>query len=174
MISRPSAQKRSVYLMVRVLVSYYSESGNTEKMAKAIAEGATQVEGVSVDLKRVEQTTMDDLIGADAIVVGSPTYYGLLAAPVKKLFDDSVKIHGKLQGKIGAAFTSAGGTATGAETTLLSILQAMLVHGMVVQGSSDNKHYGPAATGAPEPKELDLCRVRGSAVATLATRLAKK
>jgi NAD(P)H dehydrogenase (quinone) len=160
--------------MVRVLVSYYSESGNTEKLAKAIAKGAMEVPDVEVVSKRVEETSLDDLLSADAIVMGSPTYCGLLAAPLKKLLDESVKIHGKLEGKVGAAFTSAGGTATGAETTILSILQAMLVHGMVVQGSPDAKHYGPAATGAPNAKELAVCRTKGHNTAELAKKLCGK
>lgn len=66
--------------MVRVLISYYSESGNTEKLAKAIAKGAVEVLDVEVQVKRVEETSLDDLLSADAIVMGSPTYYGLLAA----------------------------------------------------------------------------------------------
>ena len=160
--------------MIRVLVSYYSESGNTEKLAKAIAQGAEEVPDVKVLLKRVDETSLDDLQSADAIVLGSPTYYGLLAAPLKKLLDESVKIHGKLEGKVGAAFTSAGGVATGAETTLLSILQAMLVHGMIIQGNPDAKHYGPAATGAPKAKELAICKTKGHNVAELAKKLAKK
>jgi len=160
--------------MVRVLVSYYSESGNTEKLAKAIAQGAEEVPDVEVQLKRVDETSLDDLQSADAIVLGSPTYYGLLAAPLKKLLDESAKIHGKLEGKVGAAFTSSGGVATGAETTLLSILQAMLVHGMIIQGSPNAKHYGPAATGAPNAKELAICKTKGRNVAELAKKLAKK
>jgi NAD(P)H dehydrogenase (quinone) len=71
---------------------------------------------------------------------------------LKALIDESVKIHGKLEGKVGAAFTSSGGTATGAETTLLSIMQAMLVHGMIVQGRANGKHYGAAAVALPVKK----------------------
>ena len=157
--------------MVKVLVSYYSETGNTEKMAKGIADGAGEISNVEVELKRAEKTTLDDLLGADAIVLGSPTYYGLLATPVKRLLDESAKIHGKLEGKVGGAFTSAGGTATGAETTILSILQAMLIHGMIIQGNPNNKHYGPAATGAPDSKELDACKTKGRAIAELTKKL---
>ncbi|MBS7610027.1 NAD(P)H-dependent oxidoreductase [Candidatus Bathyarchaeota archaeon] len=159
--------------MVKVLVSFYSKGGNTEKMAKALAEGAKEVEGVEVELKRVEETGLEDLISADAIALGSPTYYGLLAAPVKRLLDESVKIHGKLEGKVGIAFTTSGGTATGAETTLLSILQAFLVHGMIVQGDSKDKHYGPAATGTPNAEDLRLCKERGRNIALLALKLSR-
>jgi NAD(P)H dehydrogenase (quinone) len=94
-----------------------------------------------------------------------------MSAKLKALIDESVKIHGKLEGKVGAAFTSSGGTATGAETTLLSILNAMLIHGMIVQGRANEKHYGAAAAGAPNQKDLEQCRTLGKRVASLATKL---
>ena len=115
--------------MARVLVLYDSESGNTEKMAFAVAEGVEQVENVEVTVKKVEQANLNDLCSSDGIIMGSPTYYGQMSGKLKTFIDRSVKMHGKLEGKVGAAFTSAGGTATGAETTLLAILETMLVHG---------------------------------------------
>jgi len=157
--------------MVKILIVFHSRSGNTEIMAHAVAEGANQVDGATVEIKKAKETRLDDLLNADGIVMGSPTYYGLMSGQLKTLLEQSVKIHGKLQGKVGAAFTSAGGNATGAETTLLSILQAMLVHGMIVQGRSDNKHYGAAARGAPKDEEIEDCRNLGKKVAALATRL---
>ena len=160
--------------MVKILIVFYSTSGNTEKMAHAVAEGAKQVEGATVEIKKAGETKLEDLLNADGIIMGSPTYYGLMAAQLKTLLDESVKVHGKLQGKVGAAFASAGGYATGAETTLLSILQAMLVHGMIIQGRSDNKHYGATARGAPKDEEMEDCRHLGRKVATLATKLLEK
>ncbi|MDH7606924.1 MAG: NAD(P)H-dependent oxidoreductase [Candidatus Bathyarchaeota archaeon] len=141
--------------MAKILIVYYSKTGNTEKMAYAVAEGAKQVEGVDVIVKKVDKTSLDDLLEADGIIMGSPTYYGQMSAKLKALIDESVKIHGKLEGKVGAAFTSSGGTATGAETTLLSILNAMLIHGMIVQGRADDKHYGAAAVENPNKKSLN-------------------
>jgi len=157
--------------MVKVLVVYDSKTGNTEKMAFAVAEGAKQIGTIEVVVKKVEQTSLDDLLNADGIIMGSPTYYGQMSAKLKALIDESVKIHGKLEGKVGAAFTSSGGTATGAETTLLSILNAMLIHGMIVQGRANEKHYGAAAAGAPNQKDLEQCRTLGKRVASLATKL---
>jgi len=157
--------------MVKILVVYDSKTGNTEKMAFAVAEGAEQLEGVKASIKKVDKTNLKDLLDADGIIVGSPTYYGQMSAKLKALIDESVKIHGKLEGKVGAAFTSSGGTATGAETTILSILQAMLVHGMIVQGRSDDKHYGAAAIGSPSEKELELCKELGKRVASLIKKL---
>lgn len=158
--------------MAKVLVVYDSASGNTEKMAEAVGDGIGRVAGVHSEVKRVDRTSLDDLVSADGIIIGSPTYYGLMSAKIKALIDSSQKIHGKLEGKVGAAFTSSGGTATGAETTMLSILQTMLVHGMIVQGRPDDKHYGVAAVGTPRAGELKLCRELGSRVAELVTKLA--
>jgi NAD(P)H dehydrogenase (quinone) len=153
--------------MAKILIVYDSRTGNTEKMASAVAEGAKQVKGVKVDVKKVEKATLEDLQAADGIIMGSPTYYGGMSGKLKEFIDKSVKIHGQLEGKVGAAFTSSGGTASGAETTLLSILQAMLVHGMVVQGRSDDKHYGAAAVGSPREKDIETCKALGKKVANL-------
>jgi NAD(P)H dehydrogenase (quinone) len=154
-----------------ILIVYDSETGNTEKMASAVEAGVRGVDAVDVITKRVDETGLDDLAAADGIIVGSPTYYGLMSAKVKKLFDKSVKIHGKLEGKVGAAFTSAGGTATGAETTIFSILEALLVHGMIIQGRSSNKHYGVAAVGAPDEKIIHLCEELGERTANLTKKM---
>jgi NAD(P)H dehydrogenase (quinone) len=94
-----------------------------------------------------------------------------MSGKLKTLFDESVRIHGKLDGKVGAAFASSGGTATGAETTLLSIVEAMLVHGMIIQGRYEDKHYGAAAVGSPKGKDIESCKDLGERVATLVTRL---
>jgi NAD(P)H dehydrogenase (quinone) len=155
----------------KVLIVYDSRTGNTEKMAQAVAEGAREVKGVKVKVKRVTKATLDDLVGADGIIMGSPTYFGQMSGKLKEFVDESVKVYGKLKGKVGAAFTSAGGTATGAETTLLSILQAMLIHGMVVEGRHSAQHYGAAAVGAPKKKEVESCLDLGRRVAILVVKL---
>jgi NAD(P)H dehydrogenase (quinone) len=157
--------------MARVLVVYDSESGNTEKMAFAVAEGVEQVENVTVTVKKVEKTSLNDLCSSDGIIMGSPTYYGQMSGKLKTFIDKSVKMHGKLEGKVGAAFTSAGGTATGAETTLLAILETMLVHGMIIQGRSDDMHFGSAAVCAPHAKEIEHCKELGRRVAHLVLKL---
>ncbi|MGD0978760.1 MAG: NAD(P)H-dependent oxidoreductase [Candidatus Bathyarchaeia archaeon] len=157
--------------MAKVLVVYYSETGNTEKMALAVADGVKQVKNVEVIVKKVEQASLDDMCCAEGIIMGSPTYYGQMSGKLKDFIDGSVKIHGKLEGKVGAAFTSSGGTATGAETTLLSILEAMLVHGMIIRGRSDDIHFGAVAVGAPHAKEIEYCKELGRRVAHLVLKL---
>lgn len=160
--------------MAMVLVVYDSKTGNTEKMAFEVAEGARRVSGVNVFVKKVDQIDIKDLLEADGIIMGSPTYYGQMSAKIKALVDKSIKIHGELEGKVGAAFTSSGGTASGAETTLLSILEAMLVHGMIIQGNPRSKHYGAAGVGSPSDKELKYCRELGERTARLVGKLKKE
>jgi NAD(P)H dehydrogenase (quinone) len=94
-----------------------------------------------------------------------------MSGNVKTMFDETQKIHGKLEGKVGAAFTSAGGVATGAETTLLSIIEALLVHGMIIQGRAHDKHYGAAAYLEPDQEETRLCKELGKRTADLVSRL---
>jgi NAD(P)H dehydrogenase (quinone) len=158
-------------MLVEILVTYYSKSGNTEKMAKAVSEGAAEVEGVNVTLKKVEEVNVDELLNYDGLIVGSPTYYGLPAAQVKRLFDESVKHHGKLEGKVGGAFTSSAWVGGGNETTIMAIFQAMFVHGLIIQGYSKKSHYGPVSVEAPDEKVLDECRELGGRVALLAKKV---
>ena len=159
--------------MAKVLIVYDSRTGNTEKMAQAVAEGTKQVKDIEVVVKKVDQAKLEDLLNADGIIIGSPTYYGQMSGKIKTFIDDSVKIHGKLAGKVGAAFTSSGGTASGAETTLLSILGAMLVHGMIVQGRADHKHYGAAAVEKPSEGDVEMCRMLGERTAKLTLKVKK-
>ncbi len=91
--------------MAGALVIYYSGTGNTKKMAESVGEGLKK-EGLDTLIKDVKDVEVSELLKYDAIVIGSPTYYGTMAAPIKKLLDDSVEFHGKLDGKIGGAFAS--------------------------------------------------------------------
>jgi len=157
--------------MPKVLVVYYSRTGNTEKMAQCVAEGA-KIDGVDVELKKVDDTEADELLDADGIIVGSPVYYGLPSAEIKQLFDESVRFHGRLTGKVGGAFASSANIGGGNETTVVGILQMMLIHGMIVQGTADGDHYGPVAIGAPDERSTPQCTALGRRVAELAKRLA--
>ena len=159
--------------MASILIVYDSGSGNTEKMAHAVADGVREVEGVTVSVQNADMTTNDDLLAADGIIAGSPVYYGVMSAKLKDLFDKSVEIHEQLEGKVGAAFTSSGGYGTGAETTIMSIIQALLIHGMIVKGYSRGPtvHYGAAAKGAPDDKEVEACKKLGRSTAKLVLQL---
>lgn len=135
--------------MKKVLVTYYSRSGNTEKMARMIADGLA-TKDVAVDLKTVEEVAIDSLPSYDGFIIGSPNYFGTMAWPVKKFVDESVKYFKKLDGKAAAAFTSEGMIGGGGDTVVLDILKAFLIHGCVVQGLTSAGHYGPVAVGAPD------------------------
>lgn len=159
--------------MPKILIVYDSASGNTEKMAHAVAEGAEKVKEVKVIVKKVDQASLGDLLEADGIIIGSPCYFGQMSTKMKDFIDKSVEIFGKLDGKVGAAFTSSGGKVSGAETTLLSIIHAMLIHGMVVMGRSGGMHYGAAAVGSPDAERIDNCRDLGHRTANIVARLTK-
>ncbi len=154
--------------MPNVLVVYYSRTGNTKAMADLIAD-AMKEEGLEVECKKVEDTTPDDLLAADGIIIGSPTYYGTMAAEIKKLLDESVSHHSKLDGKIGAAFATA--TASGHETTVMSILEAMMIHGMIIQGDPSGCHYGAVSLGKPGDSEAEFCKRFGQRTAKLVKRV---
>lgn len=156
--------------MAKGIVVYHSRSGNTKEMAEVIA-GGMNAAGLNTDCKPAEKVQADDLVGYDAIVVGSPCYYGQMAAPVKQLIDDLVGRHGQLNGKVGAAFSSSANLGGGSETTVLGIIQAMLIAGMVVQGDPQGAHYGPLSVGRPDEKVKQQCERRGQRVAELTKRL---
>ena len=158
--------------MANGLVIYYSRTGNTRQMAELIAEGMNG-EGLETKCKSVIETSVDDLLKADAIAVGSPTYYGRLAAPIAQLFDESVSKHGKLDGKIGAAFSSSANIGGGNETTIQSIMNNLIVHGMIVQGDPKGDHYGPVSIGKPDDRVIEQCKRRGVRIAQLAKKLFK-
>jgi NAD(P)H dehydrogenase (quinone) len=156
--------------MAKILIVYDSKTGHTEKMALAVAKGAEKT-GATVTVKKATQTTPEDLLSADGIIMGSPVYFGQMTAKLKQVIDDSVKVFRKLDGKVGGAFASSGGLASGGETTLLSIVEAMLVHGMIVQGRSEDKHYGVSVEGEPKPEDLADCETLGSRIAVLTKKL---
>ena len=159
--------------MAKVLIVYFSSTGNTENMAELIQNGV-ESEGVETTCKKVEETTADELLGYDGIIIGSPTYYGSMSWEIKKLLDESVKFHGKLQGKVGAAFTSSANIGGGNETTIMDILKALLIHGMVIEGDANGDHYGPVAIGAPDRRSESQCKKLGQKVAKLVKNLSKK
>jgi len=159
--------------MSKVLIVYYSRSGNTEKMAHLIAEGV-KAGGAGATIKKIEETRAVELVEFDGIIIGSPTYYGNMSWEVKKLLDESVAYHGRLDGKVGAAFTSAANIGGGNETTVLAILQAMLIHGMVVQGDPEGDHYGRVSINEPDRRVETQCKRMGKRFAALVKKLSQQ
>jgi len=142
---------------MKVLVLYYSKTGVTQQMANVIGKTLKE-EKLQVDIFPVEKVTAEVLADYKGIIVGSPTYYGTLAWQLKKLFDESIALHGRLDNRVGGAFTSSANLAGGNETTLFSILQALLIHGMIIQGDPDGDHYGPVSLGDDMDAAERKCR----------------
>lgn len=157
--------------MTQILVTTFSKTGNTEALAEAVIKGVRSVEDVTCVVKPVPDVTNEDWLAADGIIVGSPTYFGQMAGPVKAMFDETVHIYHKLDGKVGGAFTTSGGAGCGHELTNMSIITAMLVNGMIVQGTTRGPHFGPFAVGKPDEDALADALDLGIRVATLAKTL---
>jgi NAD(P)H dehydrogenase (quinone) len=143
---------------IKVLVAYHSVTGNTERMAEAVAEGAKSVVGTDVVLKRVGQITADELFSADAIIVGSPVYWSNMSGEVKTFFDNwqfkfGVFPEFKMRNKIGAAFSTGGQVSSGKEVTMLTILAAMLGNQMIVV--SGGGAFGASATTEGDSPGID-------------------
>ena len=156
--------------MPTVLILYYSRTGNTEEMAKAIEEGVKS-EGLKTVRKMVTRATPKDLLQGDGIILGSPAYYGTMAAEMKSFLDKSVQYHGKLEGKVGAAFASCGVLGGGVETTVLDMVKALLIHGLILQGDPWGSHYGTVSIGKPNASVKRECKKLGERVARLIKRL---
>ncbi len=156
--------------MAKILVCYYSKTGNTEKMAQIITEVLKNHDFV-VDLKRAEETKVRKLLDYDCLVFGSPTYYGSMAWPIKKLLDESIELHGQLSGKIGGAFSSAANVGGGNETTILDMLNALMIHGMVIRGDHRGDHYGPVSIGFPDERASECCKQYAENLAELVKKL---
>ncbi len=198
-------------------IVFYSRYGNTARMAEAIAEGVGEVNDIQAELAYVRDTftpakiieadegwktskdllearfpafELDKMKEADALIMGSPTRFGNMAAPLKNVWDMAANLwmEGSLIDKIGAAFTCAGSLHGGQETTLLSMYLPMIHQGMLIAGvpyseqkllstTGGGTPYGPSATvGAmadqpPDETELAIARTLGERVARLTLAL---
>lgn len=198
--------------MSKVLVLYYSSYGHIEAMATAVADGVRSAHGEAV-IKRVPElvaeeearragmkvdqsaplATVDELPGYDAIIFGTPTRFGNMAAQMRNFLDQtgSVWMKGGLIGKVGSVFTSAGTQHGGHETTITSFHTTLLHHGMVIVGLpysetrltdvsriSGGTPYGastvagPDGSRTPSDGELAMARAQGAHVAKIAAKLA--
>ncbi|MCJ7423932.1 NAD(P)H-dependent oxidoreductase [Candidatus Bathyarchaeota archaeon] len=141
---------------MQVLVLYYSKGGNTKRLAEAITKGVTEVEGVTALTRSTAEVKEEDFVGSDAIVAGSPVYFGTMAAQLKQVFDEFVGVRKQMENKIGAAFATSADPSGGKETTILSIHQAMLIYGMIVVGDPMDAtgHYGVSCVGPPDERTI--------------------
>lgn len=144
--------------VVKILVTYHSLSGHTERMAEAVVEGAKSVPNTVVVLKRVNLVTAEDLFASDAVVVGSPVYWSNMSGEVKTFFDNWQFKFGvfpdfKMKNKVGAAFATGGQVSSGKEVTMLTILAAMLGNQMIVV--SGGGAFGASATTEGDSPGID-------------------
>jgi NAD(P)H dehydrogenase (quinone) len=196
--------------MNQLLILYYSRYGATAKMADQIARGAAMIEGVSAKVRTVpavsataEATTpaipeagppyatLDDLRDCQGLILGSPTRFGNMAAPLKYFLDStsSLWLSGALIGKPAAVFTSTASLHGGQEATLISMMLPLLHHGMLLMGvpysevdlvntKTGGTPYGPshlAGTNSDQPlseEEVRLCKALGKRVAETILKLA--
>lgn len=199
--------------MAKILVLYYSGYGHVETLAGAIAEGARSVEGAAVTIKRVPELVPEDvarssgmkleqeaplatpqeLADYDAIVFGTPTRFGNMAAQMRNFLDQTggLWFEGKLIGKVGSVFASTASQHGGQETTITSFHNTLIHHGMVIVGVpyscpelvAMDEVMGGTPYGAttiaggdgsrqPSEKELAIARFQGEHVAKIAAKLA--
>ena len=199
--------------MAKVLVLYYSSYGHIEAMAQAVAEGAATVADTSVDIRRVPEIVPDDVAAAsglkldqsapiaspndlasyDAIIFGTPTRFGNMAAQMRNFLDQTGPLwfQNKLVGKVGSVFCSTASQHGGQETTITSFHTTLLHHGMVIVGLpytfAGNAEMGEISGGTPYgattiagsdgsrmPSENELAgaRFQGQHVARIAAKLA--
>jgi NAD(P)H dehydrogenase (quinone) len=157
----------------RILVLFDSHTGNVAKMAELVRDGALQIPETEVRLLSVDEATAEDLVWCDGIAVGSPTNMGVLSWKMKRFWDEVAGTQWmKIDGKIGCAFSSAGGWGGGMELACQSILTVLINFGFLVFGVTDysgNKmtlHYGAVAAKAPrEPETMEACRILGRRLA---------
>lgn len=201
--------------MAKVLVLYYSMYGHVEKMADAIAEGVRTVDGAEAVIKRVPEiipedraramgvkldqkapiATVEELANYDAIIFGTPTRFGNMAAQMRNFLDQTGKLwmDGALIGKVASVFTSTGTQHGGQETTITSFHSTLLHHGMVIVGVpysckgltvmteiTGGSPYGSSTLAGgdgkrmPSENELEIARFQGRHVTQIAQRLAAR
>ncbi len=158
---------------MQVLILYYSKGGNTRRLAEAIAEGVQQTHGVGAVLRHTKEVSREDFVDSSGVIVGSPVYFGTMAAQLKSVLDDYVGVRRKMENKIGAAFATSGDPTGGKETTMMSIIQALLIYGMIIVGDplSATGHYGVGCVGVPDAGTLENGRQLGRRVAELARKV---
>ncbi|KAA2282074.1 NAD(P)H:quinone oxidoreductase [Candidatus Nitrosocosmicus sp. SS] len=201
----------------KILILFYSRYGNTVKMAEEIAYGAKEISHVSATLRRIADDVPMDVVSQnpewskvvedmndryptseidtiiqempmyDAIIFGSPTRFGNMAAPLKALWDRTSKLwmEGSLIGKIGAVFTGAASVHGGQETTAISMMFPMFHHGMIIVGvpysvpelTQSGSPYGPSrivgpmANKAINDEDIKVARALGKRVAQISQKI---
>ena len=163
--------------LVRVYVIYDGEPDSPiTRLARAVADGAASVPELEVVQHSVEQASVEAMLAADAIILGSPNWHGPTAT-LKAVLDQAGLAweQGRLVGRVGAAFTTGWSRAGGQEMTLLMLLHVLLAHGMVVVGLPwsrrmvrSGSYYGATSTGGPNEDDLAQAQALGRRTARYA------
>jgi len=162
--------------VVQVLIAYFSRTGTIQKLAYIIADGARSVPNTKVLLKEITEVTEEILYSSDAIIVGTPVYYGGISGALKSFIDDwTLKYHAypdyRLKDKIGAAFAAGYFPSGGKELAMLSIHSAMMNAKMIVVGG--DKGIGASATGEGKDKSTELRKLEEEDGYNLGKRVAE-
>jgi NAD(P)H dehydrogenase (quinone) len=166
-----------------VLITYYSESGHTALMAKAVADGVQKVPSVEFRLLTIEETSNDDLRWADAIIVGSPVHSGNIAAAVQEFIRSWPFQEGDLKDKIGAVFVTGGGISAGEELAQMNLIHTLMVFNMIIVGGPTwDQPFGASAVTGEEPFTSDSEEVeinerflqKGIALGERVTKIARR
>ena len=192
--------------MKKILIIYYSDNGSTKKMAEKISRGVNSVENIEAiirTLPNIKNTfdseianeenilfaTNEDLLNCDGLIMGSPTHFGNMAAPMKVFLDTTTSewFNNTLSGKPAGVFTSTSSIHGGQETTLLTMMIPLLHHGMILSGIPYSENdlnetrtggspYGPTHFSGDKKEELskneiNLCISFGARIAKLAKKL---
>ena len=187
---------------MNVLIIYYSTNGSTKKMGRLIARGVENIDGANALLRTVSNeknnteesdpiVSKDDLKDCSALIIGSPTHFGNMAAPMKAFLDTTTSewYNGTLAGKPGGVFTSTSSLHGGQESTLLSMMLPLLHHGMLITGvpytekilsstKTGGTPYGPSHVSFNGESDISedeksICMNFGSRITKLAMKLSK-
>ena len=181
--------------MKDILILYYSKNDSTKRMARAIARGIESVADTSAVIRTVKSyhykdsddllVSKQDLKSCSGMILGSPTHFGNMAAPLKEFLDSTTEewLNNTLENKLGGVFTSTSSLHCGQETTLLSMMLPLLHHGMIVAGvpysekaltstTSGGTPYGPSHVSHNQKSELTeeekkICLTYGKRFATI-------
>jgi NAD(P)H dehydrogenase (quinone) len=164
---------------VRVLVAFHSRRGHVETLAGEVAAGARGAPGTEVSVRHVSAVTRDELLGCDALVVGTPVHSGSMAAAVKQFFDDwhlrfDFYPDRPMRDRVGAAFAAGGQGDGGRELAMLGILVAMLGYRMLVVAGDSGVGASAATEGAVpgvDARDRERARALGRRVAEVAHQL---